>query len=94
MELSEEETHVFLTHDWGPGEVNHKRVSKINRALKILGYKTWFDEEGKAQVAWDKAKEQGDGKVTFKDQEVEGKVVEGWYTLSLKTLIKNNRLLS
>lgn len=36
-----------------------------------------FEEEGQAQVAWDKAKEQGEGKVTFKDKEVEGKVVEG-----------------
>ena len=40
--------HVFLTHDWGKdaeGRDNHKRVSKINKALKERGLITWFDED-------------------------------------------------
>ena len=39
---------VFLTHDWGSDELgrdNHARVSKINYALKQMGFVTWFDEE-------------------------------------------------
>lgn len=27
-------TDVFLSHDWGRGQVNHRRVARINRALK------------------------------------------------------------
>ena len=45
---SEEMTDVFLTHDWGTdehGRNNHDRVSKVNTALKQLGYKTWFDSD-------------------------------------------------
>ena len=38
-------TDVFLTHDWGVGQFNHKRVSKINAALKQRGITTWFDDE-------------------------------------------------
>ena len=42
--MSEAPTDVFLSHDWGEdGKTNHERVSKINEALKKLGYVTWFD---------------------------------------------------
>ena len=43
MELG---THFFLSHDWGRDELgrdNHERVSLINKALKNIGYRTWFD---------------------------------------------------
>ena len=38
-------TDVFLTHDWGVNQFNHKRVSKVNAALKQRGITTWFDDE-------------------------------------------------
>ena len=41
-------TDVFLTHDWGEDELkrnNHDRVSKINSALKLRGFETWFDDD-------------------------------------------------
>uniref|UniRef100_A0A7M5WX73 TIR domain-containing protein n=1 Tax=Clytia hemisphaerica TaxID=252671 RepID=A0A7M5WX73_9CNID len=39
-------TDVFLSHDWGEdGITNHKKVEKINEAIKGLGYVTWFDNE-------------------------------------------------
>jgi len=34
---------VFLTHNWGLNNSNHKRVSAINDALKEKGITTWFD---------------------------------------------------
>jgi hypothetical protein len=43
-----QKTDVFLTHDWGDdeeGRSNHARVSRVNKALKQRGLKTWFDEE-------------------------------------------------
>jgi hypothetical protein len=36
---------AFLTHNWGSGGINHAKVSRINKQLKELGLKTWFDEE-------------------------------------------------
>ena len=36
---------MFLSHDWGLSDVNHKRVARINNQLKTAGIKTWFDEE-------------------------------------------------
>lgn len=39
---------AFLTHDWGKDEDerdNHKRVSRVNAALKARGINTWFDED-------------------------------------------------
>ena len=38
-------TDVFLTHDWGINQFNHKRVAKVNVALKSRGITTWFDDE-------------------------------------------------
>uniref|UniRef100_A0A7M5V3G2 TIR domain-containing protein n=1 Tax=Clytia hemisphaerica TaxID=252671 RepID=A0A7M5V3G2_9CNID len=38
-------TDVFLSHDWGEDGTNHKKVEKINEAIKGLGYVTWFDNE-------------------------------------------------
>ena len=41
-------TDIFLSHNWGRdklGRNNHDRVSTINKELKNLGYRTWFDEE-------------------------------------------------
>eukprot|EP01035_Chromulina_nebulosa_P033583 gene33583-44979_t len=38
-------TDVFLTHDWGMAQFNHKRVAKVNAALKKRGMTTWFDDE-------------------------------------------------
>ena len=45
VEIFSTKTDVFLTHDWGVGQFNHKRVSKINAALKQRGITTWFDDE-------------------------------------------------
>jgi predicted metal-dependent phosphotriesterase family hydrolase len=39
------QTDVFLSHDWGVNDANHKRVSRINDYLKANGIKTWFDED-------------------------------------------------
>ena len=39
------QTDVFLSHDWGVDQSNHKRVSRINDYLKAKGIKTWFDED-------------------------------------------------
>ncbi len=36
---------VFLSHDWGVDHANHNRVSAINKELKRLGLRTWFDDE-------------------------------------------------
>eukprot|EP00299_Pterocystis_sp_00344_P014497 c7188_g1_i1.p1 GENE.c7188_g1_i1~~c7188_g1_i1.p1 ORF type:complete len:336 (+),score=90.22 c7188_g1_i1:175-1182(+) len=39
---------VFISHDWGQDEQqrdNHARASKLNKALKVAGLVTWFDEE-------------------------------------------------
>ena len=38
-------TDLFLSHDWGEDERNHERVTKINDAIKKMGYVTWFDHE-------------------------------------------------
>jgi hypothetical protein len=41
-------TDVFLAHDWGLDELerqNHNRVAAVNKALKSLGFGTWFDSE-------------------------------------------------
>ena len=38
-------TDVFLSHNWGENDINHKRVSVINKKLVELGYRTWFDEK-------------------------------------------------
>ena len=38
-------SNVFLSHNWGKNSVKHKRVSLINKKLKEMGYKTWFDEK-------------------------------------------------
>ena len=41
-------TDVFLSHNWGRDKLdrdNHQRVSIIDKELKRLGYKTWFDED-------------------------------------------------
>ena len=41
-------TDIFLSHNWGEdgsGRDNHYRVSLINKELKKLGFKPWFDEE-------------------------------------------------
>ena len=37
-------TDVFLTHDWGKEQANHRRVAEINAALEKKGIITWFDE--------------------------------------------------
>eukprot|EP01035_Chromulina_nebulosa_P039238 gene39238-53044_t len=38
-------TDVFLTHDWGTNQSNHRRVAEVNAALAKKGIITWFDEE-------------------------------------------------
>ena len=51
---------VFITHDWGKGDLeelgrdNHARAAALNRALTSAGVPTWFDEEkmeGQVDVA-------------------------------------------
>ena len=38
-------TDVFLTHNWGPNQDNHKLVALVNAGLKKRGLLTWFDDE-------------------------------------------------
>src|SRR5262249_40871192 len=38
-------TKAFLTHAWGIHNVDHLRVSKVNKALQKRGLVTWFDED-------------------------------------------------
>ena len=38
-------TDVFLTHNWGNNQDNHKRVALVNAGLKKRGLLTWFDDE-------------------------------------------------
>ena len=52
MELPDGKKHaVFITHDWGAGDVeelgrnNHARAAALNQALTAVGVPTWFDEE-------------------------------------------------
>ena len=59
--LAEGKKHaVFITHDWGKGDLeelgrdNHARAAALNRALTSAGVPTWFDEEkmeGQVDVA-------------------------------------------
>jgi len=42
---SNQDHDVFLSHNWGDGHKNHKRVKKINKQLKAAGILTWFDGE-------------------------------------------------
>ena len=45
---SEKKFDIFLSHDWGAGAANHKRVEKINEQLKARNLITWFDtDEGR-----------------------------------------------
>ena len=36
---------VFMSHNWGPGNVNHDRVARVYKALQRHGVKCWFDED-------------------------------------------------
>lgn len=45
MHIFSQKTDVFLTHDWGVNQFNHKRVAKVNKALQSRGITTWFDDE-------------------------------------------------
>eukprot|EP01040_Poterioochromonas_malhamensis_P007341 gene7341-biopygen1352 len=38
-------THVFLSHDWGIDDRNHRRVKYISEALKMRGFIPWIDDE-------------------------------------------------
>jgi hypothetical protein len=38
-------TDLFLTHNWGKNEVNHKRVARIKDFLVSRGLIVWFDDE-------------------------------------------------
>eukprot|EP00111_Clytia_hemisphaerica_P018162 TCONS_00053722-protein len=42
---SDRKTDLFLSHDWGEDGTNHEKVTKINEAIKKMGYVTWFDNE-------------------------------------------------
>ena len=37
-------TDLFLSHDWGKNNENHKKVKKINEKLTKKGFLTWLDE--------------------------------------------------
>lgn len=45
LELCQLKTDVFLTHNWGDHQDNHKQVAEVNRLLKQKGLITWFDDE-------------------------------------------------
>jgi hypothetical protein len=52
---------AFLSHDWGSdalGRNNHTRVAELNKALKLGGLVTWFDEE---QMSGDVNQQMADG---------------------------------
>ena len=36
---------VFLSHDWGEGQSNHRRVFEVGRWLQKRGLSCWIDEE-------------------------------------------------
>jgi len=55
--LMDLKTDVFLSHDWGVGGANHRRVAEINTALKARGLVTWFDEERMEGGVHDKMQE-------------------------------------
>lgn len=38
-------TDVFLTHNWGKNQENHKLVASVNAGLKKRGLLCWFDDE-------------------------------------------------
>lgn len=65
------DTDVFLSHNWGEDELgrdNHYRVSLINKELKAIGFKTWFDEErltGEIETKISKGIEQTKGVIVF-----------------------------
>ena len=40
-----EHFQAFLSHDWGPGLVNHTRAKAVFHTLRKLGISSWFDEE-------------------------------------------------
>lgn len=73
-------TDVFLTHNWGKDELNrnnHYRVSLINKELKKLGYKTWFDDDrmtGKISEQMCKGIERTQGMIVFVTQRYHDKV--------------------
>lgn len=45
MQEFQNKTDVFLTHDWGLDQANHRFIRQINNSLKLLGLRTWFDDE-------------------------------------------------
>ena len=38
-------TDVFLTHNWGTNQDNHKLVALVNAGLKKRGLLCWFDQD-------------------------------------------------
>ena len=49
MSTDHHKSDVFLSHAWGSSQETHKKVDKINTALKARGITTWFDTDGKMQ---------------------------------------------
>ncbi len=43
--VDEKKWDCFLSHTWGPGQVEHKKVVGIARQLEAAGVKVWLDED-------------------------------------------------
>jgi len=50
---------VFLSYNWGKDGSNCSKVTKINDALKMKGFATWFDSQGDMQGLLDSAMAEG-----------------------------------
>ena len=41
IDIFSNKTDVFMSHNWGEGQANHKKVAEINKGLKDRGLITW-----------------------------------------------------
>ena len=41
IDIFSNKTDVFMSHNWGEGQLNHKKVAEINKGLKDRGLITW-----------------------------------------------------
>ena len=73
-----EEFDVFLSHNWGLNNANHKRVVAIARQLTARGLKVWIDEDymfGHLQTTMTNAIDHSKAVLVFITEEYIDKVV-------------------